>query len=334
MKTDQPEHPRRIPATIWIGMVVGGALPLLLAWFSLAPTLSSTATDTLAVQETARFEQWLTVLTAFGVKPTYMLLSLGWIIWLWKRQAAELVALRWGLIWFLAGETACAINYVFFGGYSAFADYLHSYGMAVGFSFIAFAVLEGTDRRFIKYSGPKDRCAALSLCRACIKHAEVPCGLRRLFSVAVPALALIALMPLCSEIRTGGYRTRILDSAQDYLQPAWSQWFEARYCAWVAVLLLTASWLVLLFKKPEPVPTAKVLLAAALGPLGFGLMRLFLRTAYSHDLVWSNLWEEWTELIFVAGTGFVLWVFRQGLLRQEAAPLPTEPVTPPLSERV
>jgi hypothetical protein len=246
-----------------------------------------------------------------------MLLSLVWIIWLWRRQAADLVALRWGLIIFLAGEMACAVNYIVFGGNSGITDYLHSYGMAVGFSFVAFAALEGMDVRLIKYSPAKDRCAALSLCRACIKYTDVPCGLRRLFSFLIPALVLVSLMLPCAELVPVAHRLNIINATQDFAVPMWAQLFEGRYCAWLSVLLLLVSWGMLLFKRNDPVAAAKLYFAAAMGPMGFALMRLFLRSAYRQDLAWANIWEELTELLFVAGVGLVLWLFRGGLFREE-----------------
>jgi hypothetical protein len=299
------------------GILLAGILPLWLYWPSFDQMAQLGRPENLPLHNVGPFEQWLVVITAFGVKPTYMLLSLLWIIWLWRRSAPDLVALRWGLIWFLAGETACAVNYVGFGGLSALTDYLHSYGMAVGFSFIAYAALEGMDVRLIKYSPAKDRCAALSLCRSCIKYAEVPCGLRRLFTLLIPALVVIALMLPSARIQAIGHRTKILDSVQDYLSPLWSQLFENQYCAGGSILLLLVSWAVLVFKRDEPVAMAKLFFAAAMGPLGFGLMRLFLRTAYASDLVWANVWEEVTELLFVIAVGFVLWVFRQSLFSIE-----------------
>lgn len=299
---------------LWGGILVIGILPLLLYWPSFSQPLPP---GSLLVRDIGVLEQWLVVITAFGVKPTYMLLSLAWIIWLWRRRATDLVALRWGLIFFLAGETACAVNYIAFGGNSPITDYLHSYGMAVGFSFVTYAALEGMDFRLIKYSPAKDRCAALSLCRACIKYADVPCGLRRLFSFLIPALVVISLMLPCAEVKPLSHRINILNSAQDFPAPMWAQLFESRYCAWVSVALLLISWGVLSFKRTEPVAVAKVFFAAAMGPLGFGLMRLFLRTAYREDLAWANIWEELTELIFVAGVGLVLWLFRGALFREE-----------------
>ncbi len=325
---------------VCIGILVLGILPLLLYWPSFAQPLPSGSS---LVRDIGVFEQWLVVITAFGVKPAYMLLSLVWIIWLWRQQASDLVALRRGLIFFLAGETACAANYVAFGGNSAITDYFHSYGMAVGFSFVAYAVLEGVDFRLIKYSPAKDRCAALSLCRSCIKYATgsagapaddvragmpslkearnslaLPvCALRRLFSFLIPALVVVSLMLPCAEINPVSHRINILNSAQDFPAPMWAQIFEARYCAWASVVLLLISWGILSFKQTEPVPLAKVFFAAAMGPLGFGLMRLFLRTAYREDLAWANIWEEVTELIFVAAVGLVLWLFRRALFRED-----------------
>jgi hypothetical protein len=295
-------------------ILVAGLLPLLLYWpaFHLAPSPGLQVT-----REIGTLEQWLVVITAFGVKPGYMLLSLVWIIWLWRRTVSDLVSLRWGLIFFLGGEIACAANYVLFAGNSAVTDYFHSYGMAVGFSFIAYAALEGIDFRLIKYTPAKDRCAALSLCHACIKYADVPCGLRRLFSFFLPALMVVSLMLPCAELRPSTQKIRILDSAVEFANPMWAQLFENRYCAWLSLFLLLLSWGTLLFKQTEPVAAAKVWLAAALGPLAFGLTRLFLRTAYRDNLPWANIWEELTELLFIAGVGIVLWVFRGVLFQEE-----------------
>jgi len=354
-------QPRTAALYVWGSILVAGLLPLALYWPAFKQPLLP---ESVVIRNIGAFEQWLVVITAFGVKPAYMLLSLIWIIWLWRRQATDLVALRWGLIFFLGGETACAANYILFAGNSALTDYLHSYGMAVGFSFVTYAILEGMDFRLIKYSPAKDRCAALSLCRACIKYATgsagapagvssrapkthhnqsqsetspagapaLPvCGLRRLFSFLIPALVVISLMLPCAAIKPLSHRINVLNSVQDFPTPMWAQLFEGHYCAWISVVLLLVSWGVLSFKRKDPVAVAKIFFAAAMGPLGFGLMRLFLRTAYREDLAWANIWEELTELIFVAGVGLVLWLFRGALFREELlgapASLPASSIT-------
>ena len=281
------------------------------AWDAIPPGQTS------AVRNLSVLEQWRVVAVAFGVKPAYTLLSLALIIWLWRRQAPDLAALRWGLIAFWLGENACAVNYMVLHGYSNFWEYLHNLGMALCFSFVTYALLEGMDRRLIKYSAAKDRCAALSLCRACIKYADVPCGLRRVFTMLIPAALVVAFMPLSVGLRTAAFDTNILGTSVHYSETLADQLFEIRYCPYLAVLLLTASWLVLLFKRQEAVPMAKVLFAAAMGPLGFSFLRLFLAAAYGGQLVWFNTWEEITELLFVFAVAFILFAFRQSLFAKE-----------------
>ncbi len=287
--------------------VAGG----LQAWSALPEGQSS------AFRSTTRFEQWLVVVTGFGIKPAYMLISLIVVIWLWRQRSPDLVALRWGLMAFWLGENACSVNYLFVHGNSDLWEYFHNFGMVVCFSFVTYALLEGTDRRLIKYSSAKDRCAALSLCRACVKYADVPCGLRRVFVLLIPATIVVALIPLCANLKVAGYDTSIIGTTVHYSETLSSQLFEIRYCAILAILLLAASWLVLLFKRVEPVALAKVLFAAAMGPFGFGLMRLFLSAVYSEDLVWFVVWEEITELVFAIAVGFVLLQFRHSLFVKE-----------------
>ena len=98
--------PRAKGATPYVlGIIVAGILPLILSWPAFAQPPSPES-----YREIGVLEQWLVVITAFGVKPAYMLLSLAWIVWLWRRQAADLVALRWGLAFYLGGEIASAVN--------------------------------------------------------------------------------------------------------------------------------------------------------------------------------------------------------------------------------
>lgn len=80
-----------------------------------------------------------------------------------------------------------------------------------------------------------------------------------------------------------------------------------------AIILLTASLLILSVKRDDPLPWAKLAFAAATGPLGFGFFRLMLGSCYSGNLVWFAFWEETTELLFIVAVAFVLWTFRHGL---------------------
>jgi hypothetical protein len=280
---------------------------------STAPNVTS---DSTALRPMTLLNQWIVVVTAFGVKPLYLLVSLGVVIVLWRRTEPDLTALRWGMIWFWAGEQACTINWLGYGGASEGLDYLHQFGMVTGFAFVAWAVMEGLDTRLIHFSAAKERCAALPLCHRCIKYADEPCGFRRLFLFSIPASAVIALLPLTVAFRSTSYSSEVLGSKVCYSHTMLSQLFELRLCPVLALLFFAASWLVLLFKRNDPVPWSKFLFAAGLGPLGFGTMRMALLGVFSDDLMWFDTWEEWTELLFVLGVAVVLWIFRHGLLSE------------------
>lgn len=348
--------PLRLPAWVWVGIGLAGALPILLYWMvsarlpaapvhpgqalhgatgSQAATVHPTtppaeppAGQPVPGTESGRpfrpmslAKQWLAVIIAFGVKPVYMLVSLGLIVLLWRARDRDLAALRWGFIWFWLGENACSINYLFFNRASDFWEYLHNYGMVVGFSFVAYAVLEGVDYRVVKFSPAQDRCVLLGLCRSCAKHSEAPCALQRLFKLGLPALAVLGFMPLCSGLSLKPYNTEILGSVITYSHPLSCQLYEMRFCTPLAVLLLAASWLLVARKGHAGVPAAKILLAAAVGPLGFGLIRYLLFTSYADDYLWFDFWEEITEWLFIVSVAFVLWIFRHALFPKVKAPL-------------
>jgi len=308
---------------LWLTILVVGCLAVVIYQFSGWDELaaSSTKCAALATRHMSPAEQWLAVLCAFFVKPVYMLLSLVWIVWLWRRTEPDLTALRRGLIAFWLGENACTVNYLCFGGHSDFWEFLHNYGMAVGFTFIVWAVLEAVDSRIIKLSAPKERCAVLNLCKHCIKYESVPCKLQQVFKMLIPAILMVATLPFCAGIQVVAYDANVLGSTEHYALMVSSQWFENYFCPTLAIIFLCAAWGVMVFKKHDPVPLAKTLFAAALGPLGFSFMRLFLSAAFSGNLLWYVVWEELTELLFIVAVGYVLWIFRHSLFGK---PVPDE----------
>lgn len=303
-----------------LAIAIGGILPIGFFALHVPSPATEPAVGAMTTQAMTMTEQWLAMAIAVAIKPLYLLIALGTVIWLWRQRAADLVALRWGLLVFWLGEMACAANYLFFGGESDLWEFLHNYGMAVGFSFTAFAMLEGVDLRILKYSTPKERCAALPLCQACIKYADTPCKLRQLFGVMLPALFCVAALPLSATLQVTAYHASVLGSMCVFAQPMSCQLFECRYCPLLAMGLLAASWLVLQFKRENPVGLAKILLAAAFGPMSFGLLRLFLFATFRDNLIWFDVWEEITELIFTAATAYLLWIFRRSLFKKPARP--------------
>ncbi len=293
----------------WIGSVAGPQGGPYDQWQADDGTLSPFPT-----RVSPLWEKLLAVFTGFGVKYTYMALALliAWI--LRKCTSVDLVALRWSMLIFFLGEAACAVNYILFQETSYLSEFAHAYGMLLSFAFVTYAVLEGIDRRILQLSDPNKKCAALSLCKRCIKYETVPCGLRRIFHWLIGALIVIALIPLAAAKQDHSYNTMIFGTFYHYTHRVLYQQFEMNYCPLAAFVLLTISLLTLLGRKPDPLPQAKIFLAAGIGPLSFGLFRTVLIGLYHHNLVWFNAWEEITELIFIMGVGAVLWIFRNSLL--------------------
>jgi len=267
-------------------------------------------------QPTPLYHQVLTVASGYGVKPAYTLLSLVLVIILWRSTAPDLAALRWGLIFFFFGENFCAINYIWFNHTSYFSEYLHSYGMILAFSFIAYALFEGTDRRVLMLSDPNRKCVVLSLCKGCIKYASNSCGLRQTFYLIIPAAILLAFIPLCAPWQTASYNTTIFRTFYNYSHPSIQQQLEILYCPMAAIVMFAASLLVLVLKTENPLDYAKLLFAGGAGLLGFAFLRGALFRMFASDMMWAAFWEEVTELLFIAGVCAVLWIFRQGLFER------------------
>lgn len=268
-------------------------------------------------RESPYYEQVAQVVSGFVIKPVYTILALVIAILLWKRKELDLAALKWSMIFFFVGENFCALNYLLFNDKSYLSEYLHSFGMLLTFSFTTYAIFEGFDSRILHLSEPDKKCAALGLCKKCIKYENVACGLKHSFYMIIPAMAIIALMPLSSDWHTVSYNTTIFGRTYNYSHLLIYQQFERLYCPIIAIILFIVSSLVLLFKKDYPISTAKLFFAAGAGPLGFSLMRTMLAGFYSSNLVWFNVWEEGTELLFIAGVCAVLLIFKQGLFPTE-----------------
>jgi rhodanese-related sulfurtransferase len=268
-------------------------------------------------------EQLALVVSSFVFKPVYMLVSLLLALFIWRKkaEATDLRVLAAGLFLFALGEICCFINYNFFQGHSYVFDYLHSFGMALTFSFMTFAAFEAADKRLIHFSQAQDRCAFLALCRQCYKSGEAACRLFRIFLFLAAAGFVLTAIPLTAHPVPVSYNTRIFGTFFNFSNTIPFQLFEIRYCPLVAALLFAAAGLVLMFHQRRPSPMAKVLFAGGAGFLGFSFFRLFLFAPYADNVVWQFFWEEATEIIFIAGLVIILWLFRKGLFPKTAAPV-------------
>jgi rhodanese-related sulfurtransferase len=269
-----------------------------------------------ASRESPAHEQWAAVLTGFGVKPAYMILSLILIAVLWRQAAPDLAALRRSMAAFLVGEAFCMLNYFAFRDASHLSEFLHSYGMVAAFGLAAYALFAGLDRRVLHFTDPGRRCAAGSLCEACVKQGDASCGLKRVFLLAVPSVAALGLMPVCADPQMVSYNTTILGAPYNWSHPVIYQIFESRVCPAYGLILMAIALGMLLRPGLNGMAAAKAFFAAGLGPLGFGFFRFVLFGCYRDNLVWFAFWEEIAEFLFVVGAAFVLWVFRRRLFRE------------------
>ncbi|MBU0728939.1 MAG: hypothetical protein KKE17_00755 [Proteobacteria bacterium] len=261
-------------------------------------------------------EQLVVCFVSFVLKPLYELIALIIVIKLWRSTDRETAAMRYGLIAFFTGENACALNYLLFQENSLVLEYLHLYGMLVGFGFICYSVLITLDARILKYSLPEKKCALLFFCKSCYKSSPVSCTIRRLFQLLLIAASLIALMPLVS--RLGGYFVigNVFGTQVVFGHSLIQQIMETRVCPVVAIVFFAIAWLVLQVKKEKGLELAKILFAIGLGPLGFSIMRFIVFWGFAHNPIWADIWEEITEFILIAAIYYLLFLSR-GSARNE-----------------
>ncbi len=253
------------------------------------------------------------MLAFFLLKPIYTIVSLGLVIVLWPNRSPDLAALRWAMVFFFIGESCCAVNFLAFEERSYWMEYLHGLGMALAFGFGSYALLDGLDRRLVMLSDPRRRCAALGLCGKCIKHAEVPCGLRRVFCLVLPLAMLFSLLLPSASWHNTVYVTQVFGFPYVYGHLFVFQMFENWFCGGAAFLLFTIALAILLIRKQPGIETAKIFFAAGLGPLGFGGLRMLLGAAYDQNRVWFLFWEECTEFALIAAVCAILWIFHNRL---------------------
>lgn len=250
--------------------------------------------------------QQITLFTsAFLVKPLYMTLALLSAGLLWRRDEEELVALRRAMLVFFLGEAACALNYLLCNDRSLLLEYWHDYGMIACFSLATYAVLQAFDARICHYSAPDKRCALLALCGGCYKQGTLPCSLLQLFLCLLPAAIVFAALPWTVMLEHRSASGVILDKEVLLAHPLSHQWLEVRFFPLVAMLLLGLALIVLLRHREAAWTPAKLYFAAGCGPLVFSLLRLLCYWGFGSQLLWANVWEEVSELLFV---GLVLFV--------------------------
>jgi len=293
-------------------IIIAGILPVILWGLFLKQVPPPRADE--SIRNIPFIDQTLVVVTAFIVKPLYMLISLV-LVWILRRtRSIELVALRWGLLAFFIGEAFCSINYLFFNDKSVISEFLHSYGMVVSFGFLFYALMEGLDIHLIHYSHPNKRCSFVVLCRECVKSQTVSCRVQQIFQLVLLVLVLIVFIPLLAEIHEISYYTTIYNTLYNYTRLKPHLLFEIRYSPSLAlVMFITAFASMQITKNKQVDDMTRVSLSAGIGALGFGIFRLFFNSVFSKNLAWAASWEEITEFILMITITYLLWLFRKPL---------------------
>jgi rhodanese-related sulfurtransferase len=284
-----------------------------------APTLGK-----VKVVDATWLEQLLVVVTAFVVKPTYMLLALALGLWLWRRRERDLSLLGTSMVLFFVGEALCALRFVGAGPCDPL-ELGHGLGMVAMGGWFSWGLFELFDRRVLGYSDPARTCVLGRFCQRCWKREAVPCGLHRIMRFVLPVLMLLSLVPLTAMPRPKVleypvFGTMVPDEATPFIEIMQMRVYPI-FALW---LFVVASFD--LRRGKTGLEHAKAPFFVGMGFLSYALLRFFLQYAFGDAVFWANAWEEVTELATVLTLIWILWVFRVQLaLGRRARALPAAP---------
>jgi rhodanese-related sulfurtransferase len=252
-------------------------------------------------------EQFCITFSSFVLKTIYSLLALLLAILIWKVKSEEVSAVKWAMLAFFLGENACSINYLFFNEQSLLFEYYHCLGMMICFGFMTYALTRIVDVPLIRYTPKTEKCSLLPICKACYKYYPIPCTIRHFYMWMIPALMVIAFIPLSAPLHSYYYSGVVFGTDVLFSHTLNQQLLEIRFCPLVALIFYAISWFILLLKKEAGFKDSKTAFAIASGMLGFSLMRFFLFWTFANNPIWADSWEEFSEFIFIAGLLLVFW---------------------------
>jgi len=250
-------------------------------------------------------DQVMIIVTAFGLKPLYQIVSVVIIILLWRRTNTDLTAIKWAMLAFVIGENACAANYLVFHEGSLLMEYLHMYGMLLCFGLVVYAVMDAVDKRVLHFTDRDRHCVLQPQCGTCYKYQNVRCNLRSFSLLVIPATMVLAAIPLTGSVGHRLHEGAIFGNAAVFGQPVMYQYLEARVFPVLALCFFPVALIVLLRWKEDGFVAAKLWYSMGMGLLGFSLMRFFFYWGYQDRPLWADVWEEITEFLFIA---VILWI--------------------------
>jgi hypothetical protein len=270
--------------------------------------------------DTTRLEEAVTVVTAFVVKPTYMLLALLPGIYLFRRREHDLALLGRGMLLFFVGESLCALRFLGAGPCDPL-EVGHGLGMVAMGAWSAWGLVELFDCRVLGYSDLERTCVLSRFCQRCWKREPTYCGLQRIMLFLLPVLAVLCLVPLTATPRPIVLEYSVFGSmVRDEVTPLIAI-LEIRIYPLLALWLFAVAFVDLLAGKPG-LERAKAPFFVGAGFLSYALLRFLLQQAFGQAVFWANAWEEVTELATVLSLLWLLWTFRLqlGLGRRQRTP--------------
>jgi hypothetical protein len=245
--------------------------------------------------------------TAFVLKPFYMILTCHYLLRFRKAKVPEISMAWWALFWFLGGEVACGLNYVFYDTEYSWIQMSHDVGMVMTFALLARTATLVLDWRVLNYSSTVRRCALLGVCRSCVKYRPGPCLLSSAQPWLIGALSLLFILPLTIPVQPVRYETEVFGFPTVLEHGYLAQVVEIRILPILGLLPLgAAAWM---GSQLGAFLGVHFLTALALGPGGFSMMRVITAFPFLGAIVWMGFWEEASEtaMVWLVGRWMAAW---------------------------
>jgi hypothetical protein len=257
---------------------------------------------------------------AFIVKPAYIVMTFLVILMLWRKKSRDLVLIRYAMVAIFIGENACTLNYLVASNESVWLEFLHGVGMVGMFFLLFWGLILFFDERVIHYLDRERPCVFKRHCGHCWKKEEVSCGLHRLANYFLPALAVVALIPLTMPLRPFSIIMPVFLSDVLWIKDFWNLFVEFRIYPILGALgfIITSYWT---RKGRDELSKAQLPFSLALGFMSYSFFRFGLLLTFSENQAWADWWEESTEFIMISMLLLLLVVFKNQLELRTPWPL-------------
>jgi hypothetical protein len=222
----------------------------------------------------------------------YMFLCVAILLTTWGRGALSGRSLFWGISALLTGELICGVTFFAFRRELIVSEHIHSYGMMLEYSFIAFALFDLLHKRFIP-----------DLNRV-----------RPLYAFAAGMGVFASFLPSNISTIPTGYQADLYGFPYTYARFEFNLWVESHFLPLASLTFFTFALFSALTSNQTLLP--RVFLSAGFGLLAFSIVRLSLGALFAERLVWFEFWEEAIQLLVISTVAFLLWQFKREWIRE------------------